>query len=70
MVHKVTATQEVLKPPAPIGKRQSRIWLLQDRFNGKSYVGDIGVDHAELEGPQEVSVTGVHASITAWMRDC
>jgi hypothetical protein len=65
MVQKVTATQEVLEPPAPIRKRESRIWLPQDRCNSESYVGNIGVDRLELERPQEVSVTGDHVSITA-----
>jgi len=65
MVHKMTATQELLEPPAPIMTRRSRIWLLQDRLDIKSYVADIGVDPPEFEGPYEVSVTGVHAFITA-----
>jgi hypothetical protein len=51
MVQKVTATQEVLEPPAPIRKRESRIWLPQDRCNSESYVGNIGVDRSELERP-------------------
>ncbi|WP_160321553.1 hypothetical protein [Caballeronia cordobensis] len=69
MVHEIVATQKSLKPPAPINKRERRIWLLNDRFNSESYMGDIGVDHPALEGPQAVSVTGVHVFITAWIRD-
>lgn len=65
MVQEVTSTQEALKPPAPIKKRESRIGLPQDRCNSESYVGNIGVDRSELERPQEVGVTGVHVSITA-----
>lgn len=51
MVHDMTAMQELLKPPAPINKRQRRVWLLQDRSNSKSNMGDIGVDHPEFECP-------------------
>ncbi len=50
MVYKMTAAQELFEPRAPVKKRQSRR-LLQDRFNSKSYMGDIGIDHPQLEGP-------------------
>jgi hypothetical protein len=44
-VHKMTATQKLLKPPAPVAERERRIWLLQDGFNREAYMQDIGVDH-------------------------
>ncbi|KXV03723.1 hypothetical protein CR51_16320 [Caballeronia megalochromosomata] len=65
VTQKVTASQELLEAPAPIRTRESRIGLVMDRFNGKSNVGNVGVDHTEFECADDVAVAGIHVSITA-----
>jgi hypothetical protein len=61
----MTASQQIFKTAAPVKKRESRIWLAENRFDGKSNVGNVGVDHTELEGANNVAVARVHTSITA-----
>ncbi|BBQ02333.1 hypothetical protein BSFA1_74610 (plasmid) [Burkholderia sp. SFA1] len=55
----------MLEAPAPIKKWESGIGLVKERVDGKSNVGNVGVDHTEFECADDVAVACIHVSITA-----